>query len=70
MPNRKRADMLKTLGYVIHPSLPSGRTNSTVACDGARPRLYRKESMLSTIESAIDVAKNYEAAQTAVAVNV
>lgn len=70
MPNRKRAEMLKTLGYVIHPSLTGGRTNCTIGCDGGKPRLYRKESEVLTVESAGEVAKNYEAAQMAQAVTV
>lgn len=65
MPSRKRGEMLKTLGYVIHPSLKDGRTNSIVPCDGVKSRLYRKESEISTLESAVDVANNYEKAQTA-----
>ena len=65
MASRKRGEMLKGLGYVIHPSLKDGRTNSIVPCDGVKSRLYRKESEISTLESAVDVANNYEKAQTA-----
>lgn len=64
LPNCKRGAMLAELGYVPHPGLTGGRVNSTVACDGGRPRLYILGSMQLRESTPAAIAAEYEAAQS------
>lgn len=68
VPENKRRDLMKRLGYDYHPGLgKDGRTNSITGIDGAgkKPRLYIKEgSGLELIEGAAAIAAAYVAAQT------
>lgn len=65
VPRNKRKTMLKALGYVPHPALPEGRSNSALVKDGnSKSRLYVKEGHLAlNIESPAEVGKAYEKAQ-------
>lgn len=61
---RKRATLLKELGYLPHPGLPEegGRTTRIVLPDGAKPRLYIKRG--SPLAAVPDPCGAYSAAQT------
>lgn len=39
IPRNKRRDLLESIGYMLHPALPEGRSN-VADTDGSRPRLY------------------------------
>jgi len=60
----KRGEILKAMGYVLHPGLPDGGRVPTPLPDGQRPRLYvlDKHSTL-TLEPPAAVADAYRAAQ-------
>lgn len=65
VPRSKRADMLRLLGYDLHPNLPDrGRTNVVVAPDGIKPRLYVKRGhLVSQLQTPAEIAKRYQADQ-------
>lgn len=59
---RQRSILLENMGYIVHPGLTDGRTNTKVMPDGAKPRLYiHKDSGLQDIRK--DIAKEYADAQ-------
>ena len=61
----KRKQILEQMGYSYHPALKEGRVNNSVLPDNAKPRLFIHSSSLAMqIESAVEAAKNYEAANT------
>ncbi len=66
VPRSKRRDMMRMLGYDLHPNLKDGgRTNVVVQPDGIKPRLYiRRGHIVGNIVSPIDIAKRYQADQT------
>ncbi len=47
IPQNKRKDLMEALGYVRHPGLPEGRSNSVIMMDAGRPRLYIKQGHLA-----------------------
>ena len=64
IPVNKRRELLQGLGYDLHPTLPRGRVNNTIAFDNGKPRLYIKEGHISrNITKAAEVARAYLAAQ-------
>lgn len=65
IPQNKRRDILKELGYEWHPALPGGRSGSTINIDeGKRSRLYIKRGHCDAeIKSAADAVKHYITAQ-------
>ena len=66
VPRNKRRAMMQTLGYDIHPLLPSGRTNNPTGPidEGKRPILYVREGHLSNnLSSPSDIAAAYVKAQ-------
>jgi hypothetical protein len=40
VPQNKRRALLESLGYVLHPGVPSGRLDRVVMPDGGKPKLY------------------------------
>lgn len=65
IPPRKRGEVLKSLGYVLHPALRDGRCNNPVAVDGGRkPRLYIKQGHIhANLSRPAEVERHYAAAQ-------
>lgn len=65
VPPGKRREMMNSLGYDWHPALKDGRVNNALMIDGgSKPRLYIKTGHLClNLDSAADVARQYEAAQ-------
>jgi hypothetical protein len=60
--------MLRALGYVKHPALPSGRVNAPVAPDGCKPRLWvRVGSPAAAAATGAEVAARYQAANVGLA---
>lgn len=61
---RKRERLLNDLGYIKHPSLPSGRVNNPVAPDNGKPVLFvRAGSPEAAIDNPAEVARRYSLAQ-------
>jgi len=60
----KRDELMKTLGFVVHPALVNGWTNNPVSPDFKKARLWvRKDSILAlNVTSAAEVARLYSAA--------
>lgn len=72
IPQSKREEMMKSLGYILHPSLPGGRVNnpSTIGGEtGRKPRLYvaRGNPAVNLMRPA-DILRAYQEAQKAMAV--
>ena len=64
MARNKRRDVLKDLGYIVHPGLQNGQVNNPVQPDGCKPRLFIKaDSELMRLHGG-DVAKRYSDDQT------
>ena len=64
MSHAKRRDMLKLLGYVLHPGLPDGRCPAALEGIGQRPRIYVREGHLSLqLPHATAIQHAYETAQ-------
>lgn len=64
MSHTKRAEVLRSLGYVPHPALAGGRLNVATLVDGSKPRIYVKRgSIAESIETAAEVQRVYEDAQ-------
>lgn len=67
-PNRRR-DIMRDLGYDWHPALRNGRVNNPIGTEGGKPRLYIKnEHPDLELEYPAEVARAYQAAQSATAV--
>lgn len=65
IPHNKRRELLKTLGYDWHPSLPNGRANSYINLDGGKPRLFvRNGHICLNITTPKEIIAAYEAAQS------
>lgn len=61
MTRNQKKEMLETLGYQPHPSLPGGRVNSPVMPDGGKPQLYLTVGHPAlTITSPAAIGKSYE----------
>lgn len=65
IPPRKRGELLKTLGYELHPALRNGRCNNPVAVDGGRkPKLYIRQGHIhANLQRPAEVERHYAAAQ-------
>lgn len=62
-PNKRR-DMLRHLGYRIHPGLPDGRVNNSVQPDAGKPQLFILEGHPSAfLRDGSEIARAYTAAQ-------
>lgn len=60
----KRGEMLRALGYVLHPGLPDGRVSMPVMPDGKKTQLYiRQDHVHLTLTEPIAIAKAYSDAQ-------
>jgi hypothetical protein len=61
IPQNKRGEILRLMGYVIHPALAQGRVNNTVQPDNSKPRVYVKVGSLEyQIPTAWGVAAQYQ----------
>ena len=64
IPPNKRLELLKGLGYSLHPGLNGGRVNTVVMHEGGKPRLYIKNDHISAnLTVAADVFHAYCKAQ-------
>lgn len=64
LPNAKRPEMLRTLGYVPHPHLTQGRVNNPTMTDGGKTRLYiLKDHLVSQLTAVSEISKRYDADQ-------
>jgi hypothetical protein len=60
----KRWEMLEALGYIPHPALPRGRTNSATMTDNGKPRLFVRAGHLAlNLTQAAEIARAYDTAQ-------
>ena len=61
----RRADILRSLGYGKHPSLPHGKSPGQTLVDEGRPMLYVKKDgeLWSTLFPPARVQEMYEDAQ-------
>lgn len=65
LPNAKRPQMLKELGYLPHPNLNGGRVNNSTATDGGKTRLYIKAGhIVSQLTCGAEIAKRYDGDQS------
>lgn len=61
----RRREILGTLGYIPHPTLPGGRVTSIVMPDGGRPRLYVLQGHTAlSVSDPLAVARMYSAANS------
>lgn len=64
LPNVKRPEMLRTLGYVPHLGLAGGRVNNATMTDGGKTRLYYKQGhLVGNLTQPAEIAKRYDADQ-------
>jgi hypothetical protein len=64
IPQQRRRELMKTIGYVAHPGLPEGRVHNMVLPDRKRIRLYVKEgSSAAGLRGSNEIARAYTAAQ-------
>lgn len=64
IPVNKRPEMLKGLGYILHPYLPGGRVNVIVTPDAGRPRLFvQPGSEQASITVPAEIARRYQEEQ-------
>jgi hypothetical protein len=60
----KQREILRALGYDLHPSLINGRVNNIVSPDGKKPILYLKQGHIALNETrAAEIALMYSRAQ-------
>lgn len=66
IPQNKRRDIMRALGYDWHPALADGRVNNPIVIDDhKKPRLYiRKGHINVNLQTAAEVVKAYVDAQT------
>lgn len=61
----RRLEMMRGMGYVLHPGLPDGRVNNPVLPDNKKPQLFVVAgSPQARIVGAAEIAKAYTAAQS------
>lgn len=66
VPQNRRRDMLRALGYDYHPALAGGRVNTRSDVDNGRPRLFvRHDNPARELSRGVEVLRAYEAAQGA-----
>jgi hypothetical protein len=64
VPQNKRRDLMRNIGYDLHPHLDKGRVNNIVAPDNGKPRLYlTPDHPARTLTKAAEIAKAYSDAQ-------
>jgi hypothetical protein len=65
IPQNKRREMLRSLGYDWHPGLPCGRVNNPLLTDeGKRPRLFIKKGHIhQNLQGPAEIARVYQEAQ-------
>lgn len=65
VPVNKRRLLMESLGYILHPSLPDGRSGANIALDGgSRPRLYiRRGHLHSQLTNGAAIVEAYLKAQ-------
>lgn len=64
VPRNKRREMMRQLGYDMHPALPGGRVNDVVMPDNGKPRLYLRRGHLAlNADLPADIARMYSKAQ-------
>lgn len=65
IPQNKRREVMRTLGYDWHPSLRDGRVNNPIMLDGGtKPRLYLKAGHLALNQTnPADISRMYQEAQ-------
>ena len=60
IPPNKRRDLMKNIGYDIHPMLKDGRLPTLIPLEGGKPRLYIKEgSEHMKLRTSQEIAKTY-----------
>lgn len=66
IPQNKRREILRQLGYDWHPALSDGRVNNPIMIDdNKKPRLYIRKGHINVfLKTASDVVKAYVAAQS------
>mgnify|MGYP000852516093 CR=1 FL=1 len=65
VPQNRRRDLMRDLGYDYHPALPDGRTNNVVAIDAGKPRLFLRHGHPAlALASSAEVSRAYAAAQS------
>lgn len=64
IPQNKRRELMRGLGYDWHTALAGGRVNTAVLPDGGKPKLFIKNGHIhANLASPAEVAKHYTAAQ-------
>lgn len=64
VPPAKRRELMRDLGYILHPALPDGRAISPTMIDGGKPRLYIQSGHISVnIDKPARVVEAYVNAQ-------
>lgn len=66
IPQNKRREMMKSIGYDWHPNLKDGRVNNPIVMDeNKKPRLYVKNGhhLALNLTSTIEIARAYQNAQ-------
>ena len=65
IPQNKRRELLRSLGYDWHPGLPCGRVNNPILTDeGKRPRLFiNKGHIHQNLQGPAEIARIYQEAQ-------
>lgn len=62
--HNKRRDLMRDMGYVLHPGLPDGRVNNAVLPDGRKPQLFvLAGSEAERLRGGAEIARAYSAAQ-------
>lgn len=65
IPRNRRRELLMRLDYVVHPNLHDGRTNSRVAPDGGKPRLFlKKDHEALKLNDPVQIERAYQDAQS------
>lgn len=64
VPRNRRTDIMRDLGYELHPNLKGGRVNNPIPSEGGKPKLYIKIGHIhSCLTNGSEIAKHYAAAQ-------
>lgn len=64
IPYNKRLELIRSLGYDLHPHLPNGRVTSVMEGESSKPRLYIKQGHADrNITNPKDIMKAYKDAQ-------
>ena len=64
VPQNKRRDMMRGIGYDWHPALQGGRVNNPIVQEGGKPKLFAQiDHINNNLGSCADVVKAYVKAQ-------